>query len=58
MEVISGFEDAWGFPQCFGAIDGSHIPILSPHDGATDYYNRKDIILLYCKLWLTTSIFS
>lgn len=41
MEVVQGFEEVWGFPQCFGAIDGSHIPILAPHDSATDYYNRK-----------------
>ena len=41
MEVIRGFEEVWGFPQCFGAIDGSHFPILAPHDSATEYYNRK-----------------
>ena len=41
MEVVRGFEEVWGFPQCFGAIDGSHIPILAPHNSATDYYNRK-----------------
>ena len=23
------------------AIDGSHIPIIPPHDSPTDYYNRK-----------------
>ena len=31
-----------GFPQCFGAIDGTHIPILPPADYARDYYNRKE----------------
>uniref|UniRef100_A0A3Q3DET4 DDE Tnp4 domain-containing protein n=1 Tax=Hippocampus comes TaxID=109280 RepID=A0A3Q3DET4_HIPCM len=31
----------WGFPQVLGAIDGTHIPIIRPHDCHTDYYNRK-----------------
>ena len=30
-----------GFPQCFGTIDGSHIPILTPKEDPLDYYNRK-----------------
>ena len=39
--VVDGFFHTWGFPQCFGAIDGSHIPILSPTDNPLDYFNRK-----------------
>ena len=39
--VIDGFSHTWGFPQCFGAIDGSHIQIQAPHDNPLDYYNRK-----------------
>ena len=41
MEIVRGFEERWGFPQCFGAVDGSHIPILAPSNNAKDYYNRK-----------------
>ena len=41
MDIVRGFEEKWGFPQCFGAVGGSHIPILPPHDSLTDYYNRK-----------------
>ena len=40
-DVIRGFESKWGFPQCAGAIDGSHIPVRAPTLNHTDYYNRK-----------------
>ena len=30
MGIVRGFEERWDFPQCFGAIDGSHIPIIAP----------------------------
>ena len=40
-EVIDGFKNNLGFPQCMGAVDGSHIPIISPHECPADYYNRK-----------------
>lgn len=49
MEVVRGFEQRWGFPQCFGVIDGLHIPIIAPKDSHTDYYNRKGFIPLYCR---------
>ena len=39
--VISGFQENHKFPQCVGAVDGCHIPIVSPPDCAADYYNRK-----------------
>ena len=41
MAVVEGFQNTWDFPQCFGAVDGSHIPIITPADNATDYFNRK-----------------
>ncbi|XP_078145159.1 5-hydroxytryptamine receptor 4 [Centroberyx gerrardi] len=34
-------ENRWGLPQCIGAIDGSHIPILAPQEYHCDYFNRK-----------------
>ena len=40
-EVVDGFKHKWGFPQCAGAVDGTHIPILSPQEFPSDYYNRK-----------------
>ena len=39
--VIDGFEHKWMFPQCVGAVDGTHIPIVSPRECPADYYNRK-----------------
>ena len=39
--VVDGFRHKWGFPQCAGVVDGTHIPILSPKEYPADYYNRK-----------------
>ena len=41
IEDIEGFKNNHGFPQCVGAVDGTHIPIISPQDCPADYYNRK-----------------
>ncbi|XP_065426197.1 uncharacterized protein LOC101938094 isoform X1 [Chrysemys picta bellii] len=38
--IVDGFA-AKGFPNCGGATDGTHIPILSPEHQATEYINRK-----------------
>ena len=41
-DIVDGFDTCWGFPQCAGVIDGTHIPILHPAgDSGSDYYNRK-----------------
>jgi len=39
--VVDGFMSKWGVPQCVGAIDSTHIPIIAPKDSPLDYYNRK-----------------
>ncbi|XP_063775475.1 putative nuclease HARBI1 [Pseudophryne corroboree] len=39
-DTIKGFVQC-GYPQCAGAIDGTHIPIIAPRDNPADYYNRK-----------------
>ncbi|XP_013405607.1 protein ANTAGONIST OF LIKE HETEROCHROMATIN PROTEIN 1 [Lingula anatina] len=41
QNIVEGFEAKWGVPQCAGAIDGTHVPIIAPSQNKTDYYNRK-----------------
>ena len=41
VEMASFFNNRWRVPQCVGAIDGSHIPIIAPEQYPRDYYNRK-----------------
>ncbi|XP_065440253.1 uncharacterized protein LOC135981485 [Chrysemys picta bellii] len=38
--ILDGFA-AMGFPNCGGAIDGTHIPVLAPDHLANQYINRK-----------------
>ena len=52
-EVIYGFEHKWGFPQCGGAVDGTHIPIMSPRDFPADYFNHKGWHSIIMQEWLT-----
>ena len=33
--------DPWGFPNCAGAVDGTHIPIIAPESAHGDYVNRE-----------------
>ncbi|XP_047127767.2 uncharacterized protein LOC124808621 [Hydra vulgaris] len=42
------FEAILGFPQCVGAVDGCHIPILAPKDQAISYYNYKGCLFDKC----------
>ena len=39
--IINGFLTKWDFPQCIGAIDGSHIPNIAPKEHSLEYFNRK-----------------
>ncbi|XP_071345501.1 uncharacterized protein [Trachinotus anak] len=41
VELATFFNNRWRVPQCVGAIDGSHLPIIAPEEHPRDYYNRK-----------------
>ena len=42
QEAVENFYTKHGFPQCIGAIDGTHIFIKQPTQNPTDYLNRKN----------------
>lgn len=39
--LVTKFDEAYNFPQCLGAIDGTHIDIKRPAENSQDYMNRK-----------------
>ena len=39
--AIQAFQEISFFPQVVGAIDGSHIPVITSKNDPNDYYNRK-----------------
>ena len=41
-DAVTNFYNKHGFPQCFGAIDGTHIYIKQPSETPVDYLNRKN----------------
>eukprot|EP00112_Aurelia_sp_Birch-Aquarium-sp1_P002200 Seg1236.9 transcript_id=Seg1236.9/GoldUCD/mRNA.D3Y31 product="Protein ALP1-like" protein_id=Seg1236.9/GoldUCD/D3Y31 len=45
-ESAANFFKEWGFPQCIGAVDGTHIPIKRPNENPIDYMNRKGFFSL------------
>ena len=41
QHVIDGFDNTWGFPNCAGAVDGTHTPIIAAESSHGDHMNRK-----------------
>ena len=40
-EISHRWQMKFKFPNTFGAIDGTHIPVTAPADGGRDFVNRK-----------------
>lgn len=38
-EIATEFSSKWGIPQCVGAIDCTHVPIIAPSNNTFEYYN-------------------
>lgn len=42
VELITGMENKYGFPQVFGCIDGTHVAIKQPTEHPHDYFSYKE----------------
>ncbi|KAL1423702.1 hypothetical protein MTO96_020863 [Rhipicephalus appendiculatus] len=42
VEVAQGFGYQWQFPNCLGAVDGSHVFITAPANSGSLYFNYKE----------------
>ena len=40
-EQVKHMEHKYGFPQAFGCVDGTHIPISQPSENPHDYFSYK-----------------
>ena len=40
-QEIKQMENKYGFPQAFGCVDGTHIPITQPSENPHDYFGFK-----------------
>jgi hypothetical protein len=45
--ITNGFNDQWNFPNCLGAVDGTHVSIEKTPHTASYYYNYKKKLILY-----------
>ncbi|XP_049952976.1 uncharacterized protein LOC126469779 [Schistocerca serialis cubense] len=41
LQIATGFENRWDFPNCIGAMDGKDIVIQAPKKEGSVYFNYK-----------------
>lgn len=41
IKVANEFNYKWQLPNCLGAIDGKHVPIIKPAGSGSSYFNFK-----------------
>ena len=56
LSVAKEFEEKWQFPNCVGAIDGKHVPLINLSIMARHTSIIKAFSVLYCWHWLTPTI--
>ena len=39
--LVAGWEQKTGFPMVFGAVDGTHFPIMQPYLNSQDFLHIK-----------------
>ena len=37
LSVAKEFEEKWQFPNCVGAIDGKHVPLINPFNSGSTF---------------------
>ena len=42
LSVAKEFEEKWQFPNCVGAIDREHVPLINPSNSGLTYFNYKN----------------
>lgn len=53
--VMAGFEAIAGFPQCCGALDGTHIPWRAPGCDTAMYLNHKGYVSINTQLMVDST---